>query len=142
MKKIPVDLEDLQMAFETAFDEVQQFLDKETGKVLFHSEDMPMEMMPEDEDWEADEAFMARYLLIPQDDSWEGYADMEAFIDTVTDPILQDKLAIAIDGSGAFRRFKNVLLGEPERERWFQFKNERVQRRVVEWLALEGFEPA
>ena len=42
---------------------------------------------------------------------------------------------VAISGRGAFRRFKDVLLRYPEeRERWFQFKNEWMQERALEWL--------
>ncbi|MEF8874966.1 MAG: UPF0158 family protein [Candidatus Thermoplasmatota archaeon] len=60
---------------------------------------------------------------------------MQDFIQTVEDEDLREKLWIAIDGKGAFRRFKDVLRLYPDvRERWFEFKDERVERRVVEWL--------
>jgi hypothetical protein len=42
---------------------------------------------------------------------------------------------VAINGKGAFRRFKDVLLDYPEeRERWFQFKGAKEQKRALEWL--------
>jgi len=42
---------------------------------------------------------------------------------------------VAINGKGAFRRFKDVLLDYPEeREEWFQFKGAKVQERALEWL--------
>ncbi len=64
---------------------------------------------------------------------------MEAFIDTVTNPRLQEGLEHAIRGRGAFRRFKDELLDHPtERERWFQFKKERVYPRITEWLESVG----
>jgi len=54
---------------------------------------------------------------------------------------LKEKLYIAIDGPGAFRRFKNVLLRYPEeKERWFKFKDARTTERVKEWLEAEGIE--
>jgi len=41
---------------------------------------------------------------------------------------LRTKLAQAIDGKGAFRRFKDVLMSfGPERERWFTFRSERLR---------------
>ncbi len=66
---------------------------------------------------------------------------MQVFIQTVEDEDLREKLRIAIDGKGAFRRFKNVLVKYPEqRERWFEFKEERTKERVVDWLELIGIE--
>ena len=44
-------------------------------------------------------------------------------------------LEVAINGKGAFRRFKDVLLNYPEeRERWFKFRDDRMEKRAVEWL--------
>jgi len=59
-----------------------------------------------------------RYERIPKDDSYQSYADMQDFIATVEDEHLAELLEVAINGKGAFRRFKDVLLGYPEeRER-------------------------
>lgn len=49
---------------------------------------------------------------------------------------------MAINGSGAFRRFKDVLLYYPEeRERWFRFKDERMEQRALECLDEIGISP-
>ena len=83
-----------------------------------------------------------RYLEVPRDETSEAYADMEAFIATVADPRLCNRSQLAISDRDAFRYFKDVLLDyADERERWFEFKNERVRKRVLEWLADEGLEP-
>ena len=67
---------------------------------------------------------------------------MEAFIETVEDERLQDRLDRSIRGRGAFRRFKDALEEHPiERERWFAFKDARLRGRALEWLAEEGIEP-
>jgi len=64
---------------------------------------------------------------------------MEDFIATVEDEHLAELLEVAINGRGAFRRFKDVLLRYPEeRERWFRFKDERMQERACEWLENIG----
>ncbi len=84
----------------------------------------------------------SRYLPVPPQDSREGYRDMEAFIETVTDEHVAELLEVAIDGPGAFRRFKDVLARYPqERERWFRFKEERLRQRVLDWLADKGIAP-
>jgi hypothetical protein len=84
-----------------------------------------------------------RFLRVPDADSREGYGEMQAFIETVSSPRLQERLWAAIRGRGAFRRFKDVLATAPsERERWFAFKDDRLRQRVLAWLADEGIEPA
>ena len=84
-----------------------------------------------------------RFLRVPEADSREGYGEMQAFIETVSRPRLQERLWAAIRGRGAFRRFKDVLASAPaERERWFAFKDARLRQRVLAWLADEGIEPA
>jgi hypothetical protein len=80
-----------------------------------------------------------RYIAVPLQSSADGYRDMEAFISTVRDMHLQERLEHAISGRGAFRYFKDVLLDYPaERERWFQFKQDRNRQRMLDWLAEEG----
>ena len=67
---------------------------------------------------------------------------MEAFIETVPRQHLQELLQVAIQGKGAFRRFKDVLGAYPqERERWFQFHDERLRQRVLDWLEREDITP-
>ena len=82
-----------------------------------------------------EKGFGSRFITIPPDSSHEGYRDMEDFIASVDSLHLQNRLAHAIRGRGAFRRFKDVLLETPSaRERWFQFKQERLQQRILDWL--------
>ena len=83
-----------------------------------------------------------RFLLVPGANSRAGYADMEAFIETVAGLRLQERLRGAIRGRGAFRRFKDVLAGQPaELERWVAFRDGRARRRALAWLADEGIAP-
>ena len=63
------------------------------------------------------------------------YEDMEDFIANVEDEHLAELLEVAINGKGAFRQFKDVLLNYPEEEeRWFKFKDDRMRERALEWL--------
>jgi hypothetical protein len=83
-----------------------------------------------------------RFVEVPQTDSRAGYHDMEAFIETVQGKRLQDRLSEAINGRGAFRRFKDALLSVPdERERWFAFKGAVLRQRAKEWLESLEIEP-
>ena len=132
-KTLKIDLDELYDAMENSSYEVEYYLDLETGEILFVSEGMDdvetgkMKNQIEEE--------LDRYELIPKAESYEGYRDMQAFIATVEDDHLAELLEVAINGKGAFRRFKDVLLNYPEeRERWFQFKDDRMKERALEWL--------
>jgi hypothetical protein len=66
---------------------------------------------------------------------------MERFIASVEDSSLRRQLSAAIDGKGAFRRFKDVLMNYPvERERWFTFRSERLRDCMESWLTAHGIE--
>jgi len=66
---------------------------------------------------------------------------MVEFTEKVEDELLREKLSIALDGKGAFRRFKNVIADYPGyRERWFKFSDERKNKKVIEWLNSIGIE--
>ena len=69
-----------------------------------------------------------------------GYRDMVRFIDTLDDGDRVDRLGVAVEGRGAFRRFKDVLARWPgELERWYEFSNERQRGRTRAWLADAGY---
>jgi isochorismate hydrolase len=64
---------------------------------------------------------------------------MQRFIEAVQEPSLKEKLAAALVGKGAFRRFKDQLLAYPEiRQQWFAFKDNEVYTYARDWLEREG----
>jgi Uncharacterised protein family (UPF0158) len=69
--------------------------------------------------------------------SWVWYQDMADFADTITDERAGRRLARAIQGKGAFRRFRDVLHEEyPDLlEAWYGFRDVRAKHRAVQWLA-------
>ena len=89
-----------------------------------------------------DSGYGSRYLQVPESDSLEGYADMKAFIESLDDERkFADRLWSAIQGKGAFRRFKDTLAAQPAVEaRWFAFKDEQVRRRSATGLESIGGE--
>jgi len=132
-KTLKINLDELCEAMENSSYENEYYLDLETGEILFLSEymdDEETEKLRERLDDDPD-----RYEPIPKAESHVGYEDMRDFIATVENEHLAELLEVAINGKGAFRRFKDVLLSYPEeRERWFQFKDDRIQERALEWL--------
>ena len=84
----------------------------------------------------------ARWLSVPADGPAEGYRDMQDFIASVDDPGIADRLRIAIDGQGAFRRFRDVLQRwESVEDNWYRFSDERRRARARAWLASTGYRP-
>ncbi len=70
------------------------------------------------------------------------YAEEVGEIDEIDDPPFAYRLACAISGRGAFRRFKDVLSDRPElMTRWFALSNDRQRGRARSWLATEGYVP-
>lgn len=119
-----VDLGALAEALEDHSDMVQWFIDPATGEVL--------PWMEYGDEPPPDEAG-ARY--IDRIASGEAYRDMQDFVARVADRRAADLLGRAIEGRGAFRRFKDALFEFPElRETWFKFHDVRMRRRAIEWL--------
>ncbi|MGH2963034.1 MAG: UPF0158 family protein [Solirubrobacterales bacterium] len=128
-----VDLEMLRGALEDHSPTMQWWLDPETGESIPKSEDIPWGELG------LTEADQDRLIPIEPTPSRESYSDMEDFIARVGDPRARDLLERAIEGRGAFRRFKDTLLEFEElREAWFAFHDARTERRAIAWLAGEG----
>ena len=132
-KALNMSLDELCEAMESNCYEHEYFLDRETGEILFTSDYVGDEETRELKD-RIEEDF-ERYEQIPRAESEEGYEDMVDFIATVEDERLAGLLEVSINGKGAFRRFKDVLLNYPdERERWFTYKDDRREERAMDWL--------
>ena len=84
-----------------------------------------------------------RWLWVVSEGSRAGYRDMELFVAGVGEPDLADRMARALEGRGAFRRFRDELTRWPDIEdRWYVYSAERRRGRARAWLAAEGFTPA
>ena len=68
--------------------------------------------------------------------SYVWYQDMADFAERVSDDQARRRLARALEGKGAFRRFKDELYQEHPHllPAWHAFRETRAQRRAVDWL--------
>ena len=136
VRDVPVDWEALEDAFENNAPEVHSYLHVGTGEVLRVVDGIA------DPEMHARIASDADYLRVDPVSSREQYRWMERFIPMVEDVDLRDRLTHAIDGKGAFRRFKDVLMGYgSERERWFAFRSERLRVFMEAWLSAHALRP-
>lgn len=135
-RDVPIDWEALEDAFENNAPEVHSYLHVPTGDVLRIVDGIA------DPQMHARIAADQSYLRIEPVSSREQYRWMERFIPMVDEDQLQQRLTRAIDGKGAFRRFKDVLMGYgPERERWFAFRSERLRIFMEAWLNAHALNP-
>ncbi len=136
LRDVPVDWEALEDAFENNAQEVHSYLHLVTGEVLRVVDGIA------DPDMHSRIAVDDGYLSIEPVSSREQYRWMERFIPMVEDEALQGRLTAAIDGKGAFRRFKDVLMSHAtERERWFAFRSERLRVFMEAWLTANHLAP-
>jgi hypothetical protein len=128
-REVPVDWEALEDAFENNAPEVHSYLHLTTGEVLRVVDGVA------DPQMHVRIASDPNYLRIDPVSSREQYRWMERYIPMVEDTDIREKLTRAIDGKGAFRRFKDVLMSYgAERERWFTFRSERLRTFMEAWL--------
>jgi hypothetical protein len=138
MRVIPVNWTELETAFERNASEIESFLDTRSGDVVSVTEGALDFAEQRAKVQAAPEAF----IRIEPAASREQYRWMERFVGLVTDAGLRERLVIAIDGKGAFRRFKDVLVSYPaERERWFSFRGDLLHWQMQKWLEREGLQP-
>jgi hypothetical protein len=145
-RRVPIDWDDLEMALTWRMDEVQSFLDIRTGRVRqcrlerFGEEPEDYEMSEEEADAELADGHLVRVEPFASSVEWDWMAE---FAGSVSDRHLRDHLEEALQGRGAFRRFKAALERHPpERQRWFQFHDLRVREAMLAWLADNDIEPA
>lgn len=130
---VPVAWEALEDAFENNAPEVHSYLHFDTGEVIRIVDGVA------DPSMHTRIIGDSRYLRIDPVSSREQYRWMERFIATVEDEELRRRLNVAIDGKGAFRRFKDALVSHPvDRERWFAFRSERLRSCMESWLTAHG----
>jgi len=142
MRTIPIRWNELEMAFERNAPDTESFVDARTGEVV-----VVVDGQPECADLRAKViAGGEQFVKIEPASSREQYKWMEQFVAMVEDPALRERLLISIDGKGAFRRFKDVLLNYPaERERWFNYRGDLLHWQMHLWLEreqIESSEPA
>ena len=112
---------------------------------------MEFDEEPDIPDWMADEMELVleilldengRYIRIPERESHRAYHSMAAFTECIDDPVLKEELSTVLNGRGAFRRFKDILLAYPkERKRWHGYNAQAVKMEIAEWLRSIGVEP-
>jgi mannose-6-phosphate isomerase-like protein (cupin superfamily) len=111
------------------------YLDPATGEVYpaFEGEVLGADGEPVDLD-ETD------WMALGGEQSRDSYRDMQVFAEAVWDPTIRRRLLDALDGRGAFGRFRSVVHNTSERlgPTWNRFRDARSEIRAIEWLVDTG----
>jgi len=126
-----LDLEEIAIALadQSAY-EHRWLINPQTGEIVFWTADTGIDgQAPVD----LDELDLVGIDPLP---SWIWYQDMADFAEALTDDRAGHRLAKAIQGRGAFRRFKDQLHEEQPGllPAWYAFLDARATRRAVQWL--------
>lgn len=136
--RIPIHWDDLESAFERNSPDTESFLDAITGHVVSIVAGDPEAPVLK----EKVATSIQNYVRVEPASSREQYRWMERFVASVAEAPLRDRLIMAIDGKGAFRRFKDVLVAYPaERERWFTYRSDLLHWHMAQWLKERSIEP-
>jgi len=124
-----LDLDVLCEAMDSHDYEISWWIDRATGEIRPHIPDVDGNETPDADGW----------TFIPPTESRDGYRDMADFAASVRDPHAAELLGLALEGRGAFRRFRNVVFDRTELGRdWNSFRDARAVRRALDWLEVEG----
>ena len=135
-REVPVSWESLEDAFENNAPDVHSYMciaDGDVRRIVDGVADPVMHRRI---------ASDPNYLCVEPVSSREQYRWMERFIVTLEGEDARQRLTQAIDGKGAFRRFKDALVSYPEdRERWFAFRSDRLRVAMESWLLAHRIKP-
>jgi len=130
-----IDVEEIAAALADQTDyEHRWLLDPGTGQVAFWTSDTGIDG---ENPVEVDELDLIPIDPLP---SYVWYQDMADFAEGISDGAAGRRLARALQGPGAFRRFKNQFYEHLPQliSPWHALRDVRAQRRAVEWLLDQG----
>jgi Uncharacterised protein family (UPF0158) len=136
LQPLPVELADIGEALSEQSG-TENYLDLQTGTVWFHT----MSDFGVADDLDVDLSDETRWLFLLGEGSDEAYRDLQRFIATVDDNDLAAQLGMAVQGRGAFGRFRSVLERDPaEFTRWHRFDADARLGHARSWLADHGYQ--
>ncbi|MDO5398743.1 MAG: UPF0158 family protein [bacterium] len=127
-----LNLQDLIDQMDIQFDECDTYIDKETMCLISIMDDKIYGTEDIIDYDEFEELYGDRFIAIPNKYDINEYSIMEDFIETLPDS-LQHDFYYAINGKGAFRRFKNLAIRKNVEKQWYEFKEQKLKQIAIEW---------
>lgn len=108
--------------------EIEYYYNPDNGEI-FMSNIGDFEDLSEDE---LDELF-ENSIMLPTRYDINEYEMMIDFTETVEDDRLQNQLYISLNGSGAFRRFKDTCINFDIINEWYKFRDDKYKEIAINW---------
>ncbi len=80
------------------------------------------------------------YIPLPRENEIHEYQIMENFVNSLEDKDAACELLHAMQGKGAFRRFKEKVNLLSLEDRWYKHREEAYEKIAVEWYSKYGIE--
>lgn len=120
---------------EMTSDIVDSYYNPKTGNI-FLSNIGDFEDLNEDE---LDDLFRES-IILPSRYEINEYQMMKNFIESVEDSLLYNKLLIAINGKGAFRRFKDTCINLGIIDDWYKYRDQKYKVIAINWCLNNNLE--
>ena len=142
---VVISLREVVEAIELQTDESLSYLDPDTGKIVFVTEEMrsvveegKLDSIPE---WmreavpQVREALESgRFLSLPSKFDVHEWAIMDRFSRAQENDRVREELLDAIHGAGAFRMFRSTIRRLGIEHAWYQFRDRVLEEIAREWL--------
>lgn len=153
-RKTPIKIDDLLSEIELQIDDSFTFINIKTGEVITlmreeivaAEDEKPIEQFPE---WQRENIEKAINIIEDEDgvyvdftlrNNFNEYEIMEDFIVSLKDQDIREELYDAIQGRGAFRRFKDRIIEFGVDKQWYKYKENKIKELVIEWCKDHNIE--
>jgi hypothetical protein len=140
-----VSLRDVVEALDLQSDELQSFLDPDTGEIITFNEEE--KHLAESGEWDTAPEWMQenlpkvkraledeRMLALPDRFHIDEWRMMQDFALEEQQCRCRSELESAVHGAGAFRRFKDVIRRLGLEDSWYRYREAEFERVAREWL--------
>ena len=134
-----IELQKVIFEVESADDAIAAFLDTETGESKYLYEE-PFAGETDPALAELIEDNPGRFLRFPTKYDIHEYHIMESFIEQLPAGAAQERLMRAIQGKGAFRRFKDMVITLGLEQHWYSYQAESYREIALRWCRDNNLE--
>lgn len=144
-----IKLNDIIDAVQFHSDEFFSYIDKRTNTVcLISQEAFSLAEYSKDDypEWMSNMIQLAKaysedstnFIELPSQYDVDEYSMMQNFAFSLSSENHKENLLIALQGKGAFRRFKEVVIYLGIANKWHQYRDKQYKEFILEWCETEG----
>lgn len=150
----PVKIDDLISEIELQIDDAFTFINTKTGEVITlmreeigaAEDEEPLEKFPVWQRANIEKAIniiedkVGVYVDFTLRNEFNEYEFIEEFILSIKDQRIREELYDAIQGRGAFRRFKDGVIEHGVDKHWYMYRENKIKELVIDWCKEHDIE--